>query len=161
MRQKSIVLILLLISGMSLSELRGQKLIISFNDGSESNVSLDTIQKLAFSLNDLMMTYQSGSTGSYGLSTIRKLYFDSNISIEENDLSTAGTLNVSPNPAENSIIVQGIPDKAEWVFIYKVDGQRVLTEGVSNNKAIIDISRLQPGLYLVNTLNYTAKFIKY
>jgi hypothetical protein len=160
MRQKSIVLILLLIFGMSTSELKAQKLIIRFIDGSDTNVSLNTVQKLAFSVSDLIMMYKSGSSGSYGLSTIRKLYFDSNISIDENSLLISKALNVFPNPAENSITVQGIPDEADRVNIYKIDGQRVLTEAVSLNKAIIDISRLQPGLYLVNALSRTTKFIK-
>jgi hypothetical protein len=145
---------------MSSSEIKAQGMIVKMMDGAENHVTLNTIEKLNFSESDMVVVYKSGSNTNYDLSNIRKLYFDASISVHEINALNNQALLVYPNPAGNSISVKGIPEKAGMISIYQMDGQTVMTEVVTSTEAIIDITRLPGGLYLLNALGRTTKFIK-
>lgn len=64
-------------------------------------------------------------------------------------------LSVIPNPAADKIILNIILDKAEKYIIYDINGKSVLS-GILNS-AEIDVSNLNPGIYLLQS-NYFGKF---
>jgi len=160
MKKQWILLMTLLFTGISLSEINAQSLIIKMNDGIENTVAMNTLQKLNFSESDLVVVFKSGSNDFYNLSNIRKLYFDASTMIGENYLLNKQLLQVFPNPACNSITVHGIPEDAGFISIYKMDGQLALTETVSSNTLTINIDQLHNGLYLLFASGRTSKFIK-
>jgi hypothetical protein len=145
---------------MSTSEMTAQKLIIKMNNGVENNETLNTLQKLYFSDNQLIVDFKSGSDDIYYLSDIRKLYFDAEVSVDDNSMPEIPVLSVFPNPAGNFITVRDIPVDASSIFIYSIDGGLALTRTASSSLDKIDISRLPNGLYLVNVSGYTTKFVK-
>jgi hypothetical protein len=160
MKKKWILLLIILFPGMIASEISAQGLIIQMNDGIENTVPLNTLQKLNFSQTDLLVVFKTGLNDAYGLSDIRKLYFDATVSTGEDMPLDIQHLSVYPNPAGDLITVKGIPDQAGTVSVYQTDGQLVLTETVTSGTVNIDISGLKCGLYLVNSLGRTTKFIK-
>jgi len=160
MKKKILLVVILLFQGLIIPELNAQSLIIKFNDGSENTEPLDALQKLTFFSNNLVVNFISGSTDAYGLETIRKLYFNPVIFIGEKDPSNTRDLGVYPNPGSTFITVRGIPEGAGSVTFYGPDGRVVMTKEVTSGQATIDVSRLQPGLYLLHALGHTAKFVR-
>lgn len=81
------------------------------------------------------------------------LYKDGGVSFYEeptvgiNDIATTElTWNIYPNPATSSITVEGKGDAT--VTIYSLSGAEVMREELLLDKAKLDISTLQPGLYI-------------
>jgi hypothetical protein len=139
---------------------QAQSLIIQLNDGSEQTEALNTLQSLTFSTEDLFVNFLSGPMDTYALLEIRKLYFHSIIGIENNNLSSDTHLSVYPNPGSSVITLTGIPADAATVTVYGINGTPVLHQKISGEKAMIDISTLKPGLYLILAMDRTVKFIK-
>ena len=145
---------------MATLQLSAQKLIIKLNDGTENVETLSTVQKLYFSGNELKVDFVSGLDDAYLLSDVRKMYFDATVSVDDNNLPESQKLRVCPNPAGNSIIIEGIPLQEGSISIYSMEGRQVMTRVISTGNESIDISGLRQGLYLVTIPGYTTKFIK-
>ncbi len=161
MNKRKLLVFILMIAGVIIGAgARSQSLVIKLTDGSEAIDPLNTIQSLKFSSGDLLVNFLSGSTDTYGLSGIRRLYFNTAIGIGEQKAGTNTSLEVYPNPGSTVITVKGIPAGAGSVTFYGLDGRRVLTGVVDAEQAVIDISRLQPGLYLIHAMGRTVKFVR-
>jgi hypothetical protein len=142
------------------STLYAQKLVVRMNDGLENSEALSSVQKLYFSGNQLVVDYYSGSDDDYLLSDVRKIYFDLNVSVEESQLPMQGKLLISPNPANNSIMILGIPVVPGRLSVYSMDGSMVISREISSDHETLDISNLPQGLYLVSVPGLTSKFVK-
>jgi hypothetical protein len=150
------IFVLVLVS----STLYAQKLVVRMNNGVENSEPLSSVQKLYFAGNQIVVDYFTGSDDNYLLSDVRKLYFDLNVSVEEAQLSVQGKLIVSPNPANNSITILGIPKVPGRLSVYSIDGSMVISREISSDHETLDISNLPQGLYLVNVPGLTSKFVK-
>ena len=74
------------------------------------------------------------------------------------NVETAGKLTISPNPANNFIILTGV-DKAERVILYSITGQ-LLREWVHvNGNQQLNISDLQKGVYIIKVLHHNAETV--
>jgi len=70
-------------------------------------------------------------------------------------------LAISPNPASNTLQIQGIPQGSNVLYIYRSDGLLVFKQQVDHAESIsVDLSMLSPGLYVVRIAGLTSKFIK-
>ncbi|MPL80602.1 hypothetical protein SDC9_26503 [bioreactor metagenome] len=58
-------------------------------------------------------------------------------------------IQVSPNPAEDEILVSGIPDEAAFITITDLTGRQVFRTGVDRPSVNIPLSGLPSGMYLV------------
>lgn len=159
MRRKVYLLLLFLFLIFGLKELNSQSLVIRMHDGTENSELLSTIQKLSFPDGDLQVTFKSGAIDTYGLSTLQKLYFQTATSVNEPVL-THDRIVIWPNPANETITVEGIPGHAEQLFIYSQHGYLMLTKDITSGYVILDIHRLSPGLYLLRVDGHSSKFIK-
>lgn len=74
---------------------------------------------------------------------------DKTIGTEE--LSAPGQLSIAPVPATSHIYVQS-SDRIGEVDIYSLQGARVIHESVNNKETQINISGVQPGVYMVRVL---------
>jgi hypothetical protein len=145
---------------IQIPESSAQGLVIKLKDGSTNIENLNAIQKLSFSETDLLETLNSGTVNSFAVSSIQKLYFDMTISIEDHATSETAGLKFYPNPAQETLNIQDIPNQAEFIFIYRSDGKLVITEPVTSGKVCLNISKLTHGLYFVTTAGLSSKFIK-
>ena len=74
------------------------------------------------------------------------------------NVETAGKLTISPNPANNFIILTGV-DKAERVILYSITGQ-LLREWVHvNGNQQLNISDLQKGVYIIKVLHHKHEYV--
>jgi hypothetical protein len=76
------------------------------------------------------------------------------INLTTKALNALSSMSVYPNPATNSISVDGLTEQA---LVYDAVGRLVLT--VSEN-GLVDVSHLTPGVYFVKTSTETVKFVK-
>jgi hypothetical protein len=139
--------------------LYAQRLIIRMNDGNENADQLNSVQKLYFSNNDLIVDFKSGNDDVFPLEDVRKIYFDGVVTIAEKN-PESGRLVVFPNPACSEITVLGLPEGKAIIRIYRMDGGLVFNCEIESGRESIDISGLPDGLYLLSASGLTAKFIR-
>jgi hypothetical protein len=137
-----------------------QNLYVGLKSGSIDNYPLVTVDKLSFSVSDLIVSLNTGTPVSYGLSSVRKLYFNETVSVAEPAILTAKPIRIFPNPAHHSITVENLPDDGGTVRIYRMDGQLMQTSTIGSSTLVQDISGLSDGLYLLFINGRTAKFLK-
>jgi hypothetical protein len=160
MKLKFLFLLFWLFAGQFLKEMKAQHLSIRLYNGTENTEELSAVQKLSFQDGNLLLTRKSGSADTYALATVRKLYFDMQTSLVEIGPGKYNGITLFPDPAYNLITLGNIPDGLVQVNIYSVDGKLLLKTGVSDDNKTINVSNLQPGLYLLKAGSHTAKFIK-
>lgn len=160
MKYRFIFWMLLLIFGFGFSVLKAQSLVIRLNNGNENTELLNSVQKITFSANDLLLAFKSGSTDVYGLSTIQKLYFDTGTGTRDAQIKRENILSVVPNPAVNVITIGNFGKVKGILSIYRSDGALVLQQELNNGTETIDISGLQSGLYFIISNGSSAKFIR-
>lgn len=83
-----------------------------------------------------------------------ELTYSNIININSKGLDAATQLVVFPNPANNSIGIDGLLGQA---FLYDAMGRMIAT--ITEN-GLVDISHLTPGMYFVKTTTETVKFVK-
>lgn len=69
------------------------------------------------------------------------------------------TMQVVPNPARETITLQGIGDTPQTVVLYSTAGVKLMEQQASNGTRL-DISHLPEGLYLLRCGNRVAKIVK-
>lgn len=160
MKYRFIFWMLLLTFSFGFSVLKAQSLVIRMNNGTENTELLSSVQKLTFSVNEMLLAFKSGSTDVYGLSTIQKLYFDTGTGSSETLLTKESILSVFPNPASNMITVGNLGKAKGEMSIYRSDGALVLQQSINNDIETINISGLKSGLYFIISNGCSAKFIR-
>jgi hypothetical protein len=160
MRKSSSTIILIVSLILTSPGLRAQKLTVRLKTGVENTDMLNTIQKLYFSNNQLVMDFKSGADDTYALPDVQKLYFDAAVFVDDHALPGHEKLSVYPNPVGDVITITGIPEAARKLTIYRMDGGLVMSLDVTSSHESINISSLSTGLYLVNASGFTTKFVK-
>jgi hypothetical protein len=155
-------LLLVFIAVISILHADAQTLVIRSNDGIENSKVLNSLKKFSFVNNSLLLSYIDGSTESFSIPTINKLYFES-VPVGINSLLTNTTdtqISVFPNPVGSTLYLKNNSYISSTLYIYRIDGAVVYTYPVSVDKNSFDISKLNPGLYILKINNQTIKFMK-
>jgi len=160
MKQKHKFPILLSLLLAIFSGLSAQNLVVKLNNGDENMDGLGEIRTLTFGDNNLMVNLKNGSTDTYMLEDVRKLYFSNTVSVEERKHGFSNMLSIYPNPASETLRIDGIPGGSKVIRIYQADGTLVISEPVSSDHVTVDIRRLAKGLYFIQCEGYNAKFIR-
>lgn len=101
----------------------------------------------------------SGAMQTYTLHDIQKLYFGTITAINP-VITPNSTITLFPNPAQEFIEIKNIPASAFSIKIFQTDGKLIIQENVTETSKTLDISKLNPGLYILNILNQSSKFFK-
>lgn len=72
--------------------------------------------------------------------------------------AVAGVMKVHPNPATNLVTVENVMGKE--VTILNLSGAIMVSEKVKDGRAIIDISNLPAGMYMVRSAAAASRFVK-
>ena len=123
-------------------------------DGTTADYLMNSNAKIYYSDTQLFID-NNGVTESYNLSELRKAYFTVVDNIEETDNQQ---LAIYPNPVNDIVKISNISDN-QLVTIYSVDGKIIKKISISD-EAEINVSELQPGLYIIGVGNEFSKFIK-
>jgi hypothetical protein len=84
-------------------------------------------------------------------------------SIENN--STVSTIQLQPNPAQNTITISAGAIELKNYVLISATGQQVESGNFASNVYTIDVSKLSKGVYLLKTIdnegnNYNQRFLK-
>lgn len=159
MLKKFTLLIFLLFAVLILA--KSQSLYLKTKDGSIITKSLATLERFAFSNDNLLINYLSGPVETYSLSNISKLSFKSAVTgVDELSLSGTAIMKVYPNPVSDIIYIQNAPERSYQISVYRINGSLIYNTKMNSGEKSIDVSFLQSGLYLLNVNGLTFKFVK-
>lgn len=136
--------------------LRAQSVVLRLQGGSEQTIPLNSLQKITFSGNNLVLNYSAGGTQSYGFSNLEKLFFSQISSISK---STFPTLDIYFNATDNQVYYKNLPDFFNRLSIYRLDGVPIYSATVSDCGSV-DMSRFPAGIYIIRANNKVMKFKK-
>lgn len=159
MNFKTIILVLVLLAGW-FETATAQNLIIRLTDGTESSQALTQVQKLTFPDGNLLVSLKNNTTETFALAGVQKVYFGTQTATV--DYTEAGTskLLLFPNPATSEINIKNLPEGTGTVYIFRANGQLQQQFSVSAGEETLNVSNLQPGLYILVANGQSLKFIK-
>lgn len=130
-----------------------------FVGGMENTTVLNTLSKITFSDDHLIMNYSNGNSESFDLSSLQTLVFSINAGIYDAQAEKS-ELYVYPNPVVDYLTLVNAPDKNLDIKIYRIDGVPVLSVKLSSTSRDVNVSFLPKGFYLLKVNNRTIKFTK-
>lgn len=140
---------------------RTQTLVVKLYNGTENSRPISTIRHLTFPAGNLLITFSDGSTEPYALTDVRSVVFVSApLSNEMPGTNENEIFKVYPNPAGNSLQVEGITGENIQLRIFNVYGALLMQTDNFPAKGTIDISPLKPGMYFIEINNHISKFFK-
>lgn len=138
-----------------------QTLVVKMFNGTENSRPINTIRHLTFPAGNLLLTFSDGSTEPYALADVRSVVFVSApLSNEMPVTSENEVIKVYPNPAGNSLQVDGITTENIQLRVYSVYGALLMQTDNFPAVGTIDISHLKPGMYFIEINNHISKFFK-
>jgi len=159
MKCKTVFSLILMIFWLTnFSSLAQKSIIMQFRDGSESGLQLDQLQKITFSSGMLQLWSSSEIFQSYKVEDIHKIRFGLFSSVITPELKEK--INVFPNPASDFLIIKNAPYENFTATIFSIDGHIQKQIIITNVNQPVDVSDLQPGIYLLCINQLTIKFSK-
>lgn len=161
MKQKLYSLIFLCsLWGGGVCSVHGQTtMTLRFQDGTEKNTAISTVNKMILSETNLALDYLSGNSDSYTLGLIQKITF-STLSGTNNILADNLVMSVYPNPATDYILLKNAPEGQLNAEVYRMDGAEVINVQLTSSSDKIDVSGLAKGFYILKVNNKALKFTK-
>lgn len=107
------------------------------------------------------MDYDDGSSEYFNTSEVGIIYFNNvETSVSDIIIADSETLSLYPNPVSDIIYFKNLNEDNIPVSIYRMDGQVVMYKILSTTNTLLDVRRLNKGLYVVKIDSKTLKFIK-
>lgn len=127
--------------------------------GNDLVYALSQVGKLTFANDSVYLVANDGVIlGRENRSQIRKIAFAETELSATKDVQIAG-IRVYPNPAADYLVVNGL-EKATTVRIYSTDGKLLSATTAEQGKALLPVSHLAAGQYLLQVKTQIVKFIK-
>jgi len=161
----SIILFFLL----CLMAVKAQTVYVKELNGTQTNESLNSIQKMSFSSGNITINKTDGSSDTYSFANLRYLNFEN---LTTNSLTLErkkDVLLIYPNPVSDQLNVQLMsPGKEKLtVEIFTEQGRLIYIKTINELQSVyrLSVSSLQQGLYLCRITNgrntETVKFLKH
>lgn len=130
------------------------------NQSAQSQVvySLSSISRILTQESALLIKTTAGVSDTYTYSNLISLTFSATTSSEF--ISDKSDLILFPNPAVETIYINGLNSSHSDLKIYNISGGLVYSQKVNSSELQISVESLVPGLYLVRVNNKTIKFSK-
>ena len=133
-------------------------LVVEALDGTMQVYDMGVVSKLDFTTSgSLKVVKTDKSEDLKTISATRKVVFSAeNVSAVSEAESSASVLKVYPNPAKNEITVEGAEND---ILIFSANGGLVSTTKAAD-KAVINVSSLADGVYVLRSGKSAARIIK-
>lgn len=157
MKTKTLLLLLFFVTG-ALFHATAQNVVcvVTTTDNVEHSIGLWEDHQMYFDQADRLVIQNSPNANHvFPLSEIRKVVFTEITGTEENHASTPYIL---PNPSSNHFIVRNLPETCQG-RVFALDGRLVKAFEASEG-AVIDMSELPKGMYLLQLQGQTLKLMK-
>ena len=139
--------------------LSAQSLVVEALDGTTQVYDMAAVKKLDFTTSgSLKVLKTDGTADTKAISETRKVVFSAEnapaTAIAE--ISSVSALRVYPNPAKNEITVEGASDD---ILVFSANGGLISTTKAAD-KAVINVSSLADGVYVLRSGKSAARIIK-
>ena len=138
-----------------------QSLVVQTKNGSETAITLSTVQRITFSDGNLLVSKKDGTQSSFTTANVQNFLFGlRTVSAISETSSVSNELTVYPNPAVDVLFVKGLSSN-KGLIVYNLIGvaqavpSTLLADGLQLN-----VSALPQGVYLIQVNNKTIKFQK-
>ncbi len=128
---------------------------ISFNDGDNWEVLGENLPLVPVTDIDLHAPSRKLAAATYGRSIFT---YSLPLSTSTHDNFIEKNITVYPNPSSNYLTIFGINDK-KLISIYNLEGKKILAR-THDPKERINVSELNPGVYILKIGETTLRFIK-
>ena len=129
--------------------------------GQDMNYAISLIGKIRFVENSVCLyDKQETELGCTTINEVNKIVFGEkpNTPTDLNAVSNSA-IQVYPNPVQSQLIISGLQEE-QVVRIYSLQGQLISSSSAESNTAVLDVSGLQLGDYLLQVGAEIVKFIK-
>jgi len=162
MRHCIFLLAMTLLSVATMAQTSGEKrpaVVVECLSGNDLVYALAQVGKLTFANDSVYLVAHDGVIlGREALSQICKIAFADAEPTTNQDVHIAG-IRVYPNPAADYLVVCGL-EEATTVRIYSTDGKLLSATTAAQGKALLPVSHLAAGQYLLQVKTQVVKFIK-
>lgn len=125
----------------------------------EFSSPLAEVSKLQFNEGNLVVHHVNGTNDVYLLSDVRKIHFD--LLSSTDDLEIQNTpVHIYPNPVNDQLFITGLPVGLTSIKITGIDGRLAASFEVSGSEAVIPVSSLLPGIYVLHAHSVSLKIVK-
>ncbi|MFT3753372.1 MAG: T9SS type A sorting domain-containing protein [Paludibacter sp.] len=128
-------------------------------DGTDKNVELSLLKKMAFSGTNLVLSYLNGGDESITVSTVHKMFFGSYTNVNEISDNNK-SVSIYPNPSSGYIYLKHVMENSTHATVYNVNGVAVMTVNLSSGTEKIDVNALSKGIYFVKINSQVFKFTR-
>jgi hypothetical protein len=145
--------LLLLVTHFSTLLQAQESLYMHTTDGRQQTFLLETIDKITFPHENVLITFNSPPSVYYLLSEIQYLNFTYIPEVSTNSFSTDNsyTVRVFPNPTKNEVSIVGeIP--IHEIIVYDAFGQKLMQVPASPDKTILSLSDYPSGFYMLQIM---------
>ena len=109
------------------------------------------------STDSLLHHYHLGTWGEHVLSCIPyQVQFSKNIASPPKQVWSADLLHLSPNPSSGLCKMKGLPDGHWSATVIDLNGRMLLNKSGDGSSAVLDISTLTSGMYIIRIQDLTT-----
>lgn len=158
--RKKYTLLILLLAGTSMAAMAqngGRSINVLYIDGSDHVMSMSDVERIEIGNDDINVVSKNGATKKHKKSDINGIWLNGTTSGICNRVRHDGDITLTVT-GEN-ITITGASPKAN-VSLYNTAGRSIVKSVCSDGRAIIGISNLHAGTYIVKVDGMTQKFIK-
>lgn len=137
-----------------------QQLVVRLNNGSEITRELNQVRKLTFDPGEVSVVLNTGIAESYDMQSVQKLYFVSLTTGIGNTLNPLAQVYLYPNPANDIVYLNGLPEGNSDAYLYSFEGRLILSCSLTPEANSINLSSLKSGIYILILDNQAIKLIR-
>lgn len=137
-----------------------QQLIVRLNNGTEVSREFNQVRKLTFNPGEVSVVLHTGIAESYDMQSVQKLYFESLATGIGNNLNPFQQVFLYPNPANDIVYVNGLPQGNSEAYVYSFEGRLILSCSLTPEANSINLSSLKSGIYILILDNQAIKLIR-
>lgn len=83
-------------------------------------------------------------------------YYDATVSVDQKPVEP---IRVYPNPANDFVNIEVNGNEIKEIEIFDLNGKKIFNETTSDNKILINLQRLDKGLYIVKTISNNSSYL--
>jgi hypothetical protein len=147
--------VLLLFPGLRAQD----RMYLSFHSNAQTEVLLNNLSKITFTNGGVKMVFADNSTRNFTVSEVNRIAFSPEF-LSGVDLEQAGNNPfLYPNPVKSVLNFKHF-SSSEKISVFTVNGMLVLSFLIESDNYSVDLSMLNPGLYLIKSSHQTFKISK-
>lgn len=157
MKNKQLILSVVLLLGIGLTGLQAQTMYIMENGGEQTSYTLNDIRKLTFEDASVTISKTVGLSTTYEVANLRYFSFDNYTGVLETE-PTAFELKSFPNPVNDilNIDLSRAKNIKSTISIFSLEGKLLQTKQITEAGIIsFDVSSLPAGMYICRYSNET------